>query len=401
MRALRRSRRRSREARRADAAARAAHRRRAGRRRQDGAFLSIAARPRRVRRRARTPSSSIRSFKQMGQAAGRLSAEAMLDAARAARQARSDGRHDRRRQRVADRMSDSSVAQFVAGSVIAERGADRSARARVPGPRARHAIGSASCSRWPQSEVAASELGQEAVVPGAVGEASRAMLTSYSDENFVSTQYGARAGERARPRRRRRGSRATIRPSGSPAGSAPSATPRCAALDHQLLARSPRHRGGRRRAGATSRETVDRARRRPGARRLLRPGAGSSPRRSSIEGGRSAEARSRTARAALERFGRGVDDEARRRAPAHAPTTTATSGSSGCATRSGTAGDRAARRSALERTGRAVAPAAARHPGRVRRAGPRVGAAADERRRTGRSAGRPRSCCASSAAPKG
>ena len=78
-----------------------------------------------------------------------------------------------------------------------------------------------------QTEVAASELGQEAAFQD-LWQKVEAMLTSYSDEKFVSDAYARElSGARARARRRR-GRRATTRPSASPAGWRRWPTPRCA-----------------------------------------------------------------------------------------------------------------------------------------------------------------------------
>jgi hypothetical protein len=127
-------------------------------------------------------------FKQMGHAAGRLSAEDML--------ALLEHRDTPEAMvgtidvvgAVADRMSDRSVAQFVAGSVIAERGAtDRLAhafQALVPErDRQRQLLALA------ESEVSASELGQDQSFSELWGSVE-GMLTSYTDANFVSTEYG-------------------------------------------------------------------------------------------------------------------------------------------------------------------------------------------------------------------
>jgi HEAT repeat protein len=127
-------------------------------------------------------------FRKMGQAAGQLSAEGMLNLL--AQQQRPDavaagvnvvGA-------VVERMSDSSVARFVAGSVTAERGAtDRLAhafQALVPEyDRQRQLLALA------REEVAASELGQEQSF-AELWERVEGMLTSYSDEQFVSSEYG-------------------------------------------------------------------------------------------------------------------------------------------------------------------------------------------------------------------
>jgi hypothetical protein len=135
-----------------------------------------------------TPEKLEGMFKQMGHAAGRLSADSML--ALLEQREKPDamvGNIDVVRA-VADRMSDQSVAQFVAGSVVAERGAtDRLAhafQALVPEQdRQRQLLALA------ESEVAASELGQDQSFSELWGNVE-GMLTSYSDASFVSSEYG-------------------------------------------------------------------------------------------------------------------------------------------------------------------------------------------------------------------
>jgi hypothetical protein len=89
---------------------------------------------------------------------------------------------------VTDRMTDASVVQFVAGSVIAERGAtDRLAHAfqsLVPETDRRRQLLSLA-----ESEVSASELGQDEKFSELWGSVE-GMLTSYSDKDFVSSEYG-------------------------------------------------------------------------------------------------------------------------------------------------------------------------------------------------------------------
>jgi hypothetical protein len=135
-----------------------------------------------------TPEKLEGIFKQMGHAAGRLSAEDMV--------ALLDQRNKPEAMvgtidvvgAVADRMSDASVAQFVAGSVVSERGAtDRLAhafQALVPErDRQRQLLALA------ETEVAASELGQDQSFSELWGNVE-GMLTSYSDASFVSSEYG-------------------------------------------------------------------------------------------------------------------------------------------------------------------------------------------------------------------
>jgi hypothetical protein len=125
---------------------------------------------------------------QMGHAAGQLSAESMVTLlAQRDRPEAMAGSIDVVGA-VADRMTDKSVAQFVAGSVIAERGAsDRLAdafQALVPErDRQRQLLALA------ETEVAASELGEDESYKELWGNVEE-MLTSYSDANFVSSEYG-------------------------------------------------------------------------------------------------------------------------------------------------------------------------------------------------------------------
>ena len=127
-------------------------------------------------------------FRQMGTAAGQLSAEGMLDllAQRPRPEAVSGGVN--MVGALVDRMPDNSVVDFVAGSVQTERGAtDRLAhafQALVPErDRQRQLLALA------RDEVAQSEFGQEQSF-AELWERVEGMLTSYSDANFVSTEYG-------------------------------------------------------------------------------------------------------------------------------------------------------------------------------------------------------------------
>jgi hypothetical protein len=137
-------------------------------------------------------------FKQVGQAAGRFSTDSM--ATLLARRDRPDAMAGTINVvgAVTERMSDASVAEFVAGAVMAEGGAtDRLAhafQALVPErDRQRQLLALA------ETEVAASALGQEASFSELWGRVE-GMLTSYSDESYVSTDYGRElttAGARA------------------------------------------------------------------------------------------------------------------------------------------------------------------------------------------------------------
>jgi hypothetical protein len=143
-----------------------------------------------------TPAQLDQTLRQMGQAAGRLSAEGMLELLlhRAKPEAMA-GNVDVVSAMV-HRMSDGAVASFVSNSIIAERGAtDRLAQAfqaLVPdADRQRQLLGLA------ETEVAASELGQQAAFEE-LWKKVETLLTSYQDEKFVSEGYarelsGARA----------------------------------------------------------------------------------------------------------------------------------------------------------------------------------------------------------------
>jgi hypothetical protein len=125
---------------------------------------------------------------QMGHAAGHLSAEGMLALLAQRQRPEAMAGPINVVGAVTERMSDGSVVQFVAGSVIAEHGAtDRLAhafQALVPEiDRQRQLLALA------QEEVASSELGQEQSF-AELWERVESMLTSYSDANFVSQEYG-------------------------------------------------------------------------------------------------------------------------------------------------------------------------------------------------------------------
>jgi hypothetical protein len=127
-------------------------------------------------------------FKQMGHAAGRLSAEGMLGLLAQRGRPEAMAGNINVVSAVTDRMSDASVVQFVAGSVVAERGAtDRLAhafQALVPEPdRQRQLLALA------ETEVASSELAADQSFEELWGRVE-GMLTSYSDADFVSNEYG-------------------------------------------------------------------------------------------------------------------------------------------------------------------------------------------------------------------
>ncbi|MEO6236407.1 MAG: HEAT repeat domain-containing protein [Vicinamibacterales bacterium] len=143
------------------------------------------------------PGQLDHTLRQVGTVAGRLSADAMLELLlRRTRPEAMAGSVDVVSAMV-HRMSDSAVAQFVSNSVITERGpSDRLAQAfhaLVPdADRQRQLLSIA------QPEVAASELGQEAAFQD-MWQKVEAMLTSYTDEKFVSDAYARElSGARAR-----------------------------------------------------------------------------------------------------------------------------------------------------------------------------------------------------------
>src|SRR5436190_1464685 len=143
------------------------------------------------------PAQLDQTLRQMGNAAGRLSAEGMLELLlRRAQPEAMAGSVDVVSAMV-HRMSDGAVAGFVSNSVIAERGpTDRLAQAfhaLVPdADRQRQLLSLA------ESDVAASELGQQAAFDD-LWQKVESMLTSYQDEKFVSDAYARElSGARAR-----------------------------------------------------------------------------------------------------------------------------------------------------------------------------------------------------------
>lgn len=127
-------------------------------------------------------------FRQMGQAAGRLSADAMLGLlAQRHRPEAMAGTIDVVGG-VVDRMSDGSVVEFVSNSVIKERGASerlaQAFQALVPDvERQRQLLALA------EQEVSSSDVGREDTF-AELWERVEGMLTSYSDKTFVSDEYG-------------------------------------------------------------------------------------------------------------------------------------------------------------------------------------------------------------------
>ena len=127
-------------------------------------------------------------FREMGRAAGRLSADAMLSLlAQRHRPEAMAGTIDVVGG-VVDRMSDGTVVDFVSSSVIKERGASerlaQAFQALVPDvERQRQLLALA------EREVSASDVGRETNFAD-LWERVEGMLTSYSDKTFVSDEYG-------------------------------------------------------------------------------------------------------------------------------------------------------------------------------------------------------------------
>jgi HEAT repeat protein len=133
------------------------------------------------------PAQLDQTLRQVGQVAGRLSAEAMLELLLRRAQPEAMAGNVDVVSAMVHRMSDGAVAQFVSNSVISERGpTDRLAEAfhaLVPdAERQRELIAMA------QPDVAASELGLDTAFED-LWKKVEAMLTSYSDEKFVSDAY--------------------------------------------------------------------------------------------------------------------------------------------------------------------------------------------------------------------
>ena len=143
------------------------------------------------------PARLDQTLRQIGGAAGRLSAEAMLELLMRRAQPEAMAGNVDVVSAMVHRMSDGVVAQFVSNSVINERGpTDRlqqAFQALVPDvDRQRKLLALA------EPEVAASELGHEAAFQE-LWQKVEAMLTSYSDEKFVSDAYAKElSGARAR-----------------------------------------------------------------------------------------------------------------------------------------------------------------------------------------------------------
>jgi hypothetical protein len=131
------------------------------------------------------PEQADTTLQQLGRVTARLTADDMLQLL-ARRDAGSDAAETVTA--VLERMDDADVAQFVAGSVIAERGATarlaHAFQALVPdGDRQRHLLALA------EEQVAASTLGADASFDELWGKVE-SMVTAYSDGNYVSEAYG-------------------------------------------------------------------------------------------------------------------------------------------------------------------------------------------------------------------
>jgi hypothetical protein len=143
------------------------------------------------------PAQLDQTLRQVGGVAGRFSAEAMLELLLRRGQPESMAGNVDVVNAMVHRLSDGTVAQFVSNSVISERGpTDRLAQAfqaLVPDvDRQRQLLSLA------HDDVASSELGQEAAFQD-LWQKVETMLTSYSDEKFVSDAYAKElSGARAR-----------------------------------------------------------------------------------------------------------------------------------------------------------------------------------------------------------
>ena len=134
------------------------------------------------------PAQLDKALRDIGHAAGRLSAEGMLELLlRRSKPEAMAGSVDVVSAMV-DRMSDGAVASFVSNSVIAERGAtDRLAQVfhtLIPDSERQRKLISLA-----QPDVAASELGSEEEAFEEIWKRVESMLTSYSDAKFVSEGY--------------------------------------------------------------------------------------------------------------------------------------------------------------------------------------------------------------------
>lgn len=127
-------------------------------------------------------------LKQMGEAAGDFSLDAMVALLAEREQPQAVAGSIDVVSAMTERMSDSAVAHFVAGTVVAQRGATgrlaHAFQALAPEQdRQRQLLALA------EQEVSASEIGREASFDE-LWQNVEVMLTSYSDEAYVSSQYG-------------------------------------------------------------------------------------------------------------------------------------------------------------------------------------------------------------------
>jgi len=143
------------------------------------------------------PGQLDQTLRQVGNAAGRMSAEGMLELLLRRQQPEAMAGNVDVVSAMVHRMSDGAITEFVSGSVVNERGpTDRLAQAfhaLVPDTdRQRQLLALA------QPQVAASEVWQETAFEE-LWQKVEAMLTSYSDEKFVSDDYARElSGARAR-----------------------------------------------------------------------------------------------------------------------------------------------------------------------------------------------------------
>jgi hypothetical protein len=131
-------------------------------------------------------------FRNMSHAAGRLSADGMLSLLAQRGRPEAVSGEINVAGAVIERMTDQSVVQFVSGSVIAEGGASErlatAFQALVPDTdRQRRLIGVA------EQQVAETDLGKEETF-AELWQRVETMLTSYTDADFVSREYGRELG---------------------------------------------------------------------------------------------------------------------------------------------------------------------------------------------------------------
>jgi hypothetical protein len=135
-----------------------------------------------------TPDQLEQIFKKVATAAGAFSAETMAELLAQADKPEAVAGTTNVIQAMTSRMSDATIAEFVSKSVVSERGATGRLKAAfqalVPErDRQRQLLALA------ETEAAASELGHDASF-SELWDRVEGMLTTYSDEDFVSTAYG-------------------------------------------------------------------------------------------------------------------------------------------------------------------------------------------------------------------